>query len=84
MSDGAALQIEHSVEVAVSATSAWSFWTDVRNWCDPPARFVVDGPFASGTRGRTLMPGREPLEWTIRRVLSGDRRPSRRSWRERP
>ena len=71
MSDGAALQIEHSVEVAVSATFAWSFWTDVTNWSDPPARFVVDGPFASGTRGRTLMPGREPLEWTIRRVLSG-------------
>jgi hypothetical protein len=67
----AALQIEHSVEAAVSAAAAWSFWTDVTNWSDPPARFIVDGVFASGTRGRTLMPGHDPLLWTIRRVRPG-------------
>ena len=48
---------EHSVEAHVSAAFAWSFWTDIRNWDDPPARFMLDGPFADGSRGTTRIAG---------------------------
>ena len=64
-------QLEHSVEADVSPAFAWSYWTDVTHWDDPPARFALDGPFADGARGTTSMPGREPLPWTIRDVRPG-------------
>jgi hypothetical protein len=66
-----AWHLEHSVEAEVSASFAWDFWTDVRNWDDPPARFELDGPFAAGSRGRTLIPDREPLHWRIGEVRCG-------------
>jgi hypothetical protein len=68
-----AWQLEHSVEAGVSSASAWSFWTDVGNWSDPPARFELDGPFAVGSSGRTLMPGQEAVLWRIGEVRSGSR-----------
>jgi hypothetical protein len=43
----------------------------VRNWDDPPAQFVLDGPFATGSQGTTLVPGQEPLRWRIRGVRPG-------------
>jgi hypothetical protein len=55
----------------VSPAFAWSFWTDVANWDDPPARFTLDGPFADGSIGTTLMPGSDPLQWRIRDVRPG-------------
>ncbi len=67
-----AWHLEHSIEVGVSAAFAWSFWTDVNNWNDPPAQFELDGPFAVGSRGRTSIPGREPLHWRISEMRSGD------------
>jgi hypothetical protein len=63
--------LEHSVDAAVSPAFAWSFWTDVANWDDPPAQFALDGPFADGSQGTTRLPGREPLRWRIRDVQSG-------------
>jgi len=63
--------LEHSVEAAVSAATAWRFWTDVTNWDDPPARFVLDGPFAEGSHGTTVLPGQPPLRWRICRVRPG-------------
>jgi hypothetical protein len=68
---GVAWLLEHSVEADVSATFAWTFWTDVTNWDDPPARFVLDGPFAPGSVGMTLLPGQDPLRWRIQEVQSG-------------
>jgi hypothetical protein len=68
---GKALKLEHSVEVEVSPAFAWSFMTDVTNWDDPPAQFVLDGPFAVGSQGTTVLPGQEPLHWTIREVRLG-------------
>jgi len=68
-----AWHLEYSVEVEVSASLAWTFWTDIRNWDDPPAHFEIDGPFAVGARGKTLIPDREPLRWRIREVRSGER-----------
>jgi len=55
----------------VSARFAWRFWTDVRNWDDPPAQFMLDGPFADGSRGTTVLPGQAPSRWCIRDVRSG-------------
>jgi polyketide cyclase/dehydrase/lipid transport protein len=64
------LQLEHSVEVEVSPEFAWKYRTDIANWNDPPATFALDGPFVCGARGTTLLPGQEPLHWSIREVRS--------------
>lgn len=64
----AAWEIVHSVETTASPAFAWNFWTDVRNWDDPPAKFELDGPFATGSRGTTRLPGQEPLRWFIAEV----------------
>ena len=66
-----AWQLEHSVETDASRSFAWSFMTDPRNWDDPPAQFVLDGPFAAGSQGTTLMPDHEPVRWRIRHVRPG-------------
>jgi hypothetical protein len=63
-----AWEIEHSVETDASQTVAWSFWTNVANWSDPPAEFELDGPFAFGSCGTTRMPGQPPMHWIIREV----------------
>jgi hypothetical protein len=66
-----ACELEHSVEADVSPSFAWNWRTDVKNWDDPPAHFQLDGPFASGSWGTTLLPGQEPLRWHIRDVRPG-------------
>ena len=68
MTTTAAWEITHSVVTDASPVFAWQFWTDVANWDDPPARFQLDAPFASGSRGLTHLPGQEPLHWLIRDV----------------
>jgi len=62
------LQLEHSVEINVSPAFVWKYRTNIANWNDPPAIFVLDGPFAAGTRGRTHMPDQAPWHWLIREV----------------
>jgi hypothetical protein len=66
-----AYQLEESVEAEVSPLFAWSWRTDIKNWDDPPAQFQLDGPFASGSWGTTLLPGQDPLRWHIRDVRPG-------------
>ena len=66
--NGIALQLEHSIEAEVSPEFAWKYRTDIATWNDPPARFVLDGPFIAGARGTTLLPGQEPLHWSISEV----------------
>jgi len=61
-----AFQLEHSVEAEVSLAFAWSWRTDIKNWDDPPAQFQLDGPFARGSWGTTLLPGQKPFRWQIR------------------
>jgi hypothetical protein len=63
-----AWEIGHSVEADVTAAFAWTYWTNVANWDDPPASFKLDGSFAAGSRGTTLMPGAEPRYWRVREV----------------
>jgi hypothetical protein len=60
--------LEHSVETEVKPEFAWQYRTNIANWSDPPARFVLDGPFIAGSRGTTLLPGQQPLHWSIREV----------------
>jgi hypothetical protein len=69
--DGIACQLEHSVEADVSLSFAWKWRTDVTTWHDPPAQFQLDGPFASGSWGTTVLPGQSPLRWQIRDVQPG-------------
>jgi hypothetical protein len=66
-----ALQLEQSVEADVSPAFAWRFRTDVATWIDPPAQFVLDGPFVPGAQGTTVLPGQEPRHWWIRDVHPG-------------
>jgi len=63
-------EFAHSVECAVPREVAWGYWTNAENWDDPPARFEFDGPFAAGTRLKTILPERE-LESVIRQVVEG-------------
>jgi hypothetical protein len=67
-----ALRLEHSVETKVSPAFAWTFRTNVANWNDPPATFALEGAFAAGARGRTMVPGREPVHWRIAAVRPGE------------
>ena len=62
---------QQSVDVHVPLAFAWGYMTDIRNWNDPPAEFVLDGPFVAGARGTTSMPGRPPVFWTIDTVDPG-------------
>jgi hypothetical protein len=48
---------EYSIECNTSRQFAWSYWTNISNWNDPPARFELDGPFAIGSRLTTTLPG---------------------------
>jgi len=66
-----AVVLEHAIDVDVSPAFAWSFRTDVATWDDPPATFILDGPFADGTPGRTLMPGQPASSWWVRDVRPG-------------
>ena len=60
--------LEHAEVTTAGRDFVWKYWTDVSHWTDPPARFLLDGPFASGARGTTLLPDREPVAWVIRNV----------------
>jgi hypothetical protein len=62
---------EYSVESDVSPKFAWGYWTDVRNWADPPARFTLEGPFSAGSKGVTVIPGQDPIHWTIEAIEPG-------------
>jgi hypothetical protein len=64
-----AWETTHSVETNASPDFAWHYWTTVGNWDDPPARFELDAPFATGSHGVTHLPGQEPLRWLIREVI---------------
>ena len=64
-------QLEHSVETDATRMFAWTYWTDVTTWDDPPATFALDGPFAPGSHLITTMPGREPIRTLIRDVGDG-------------
>ncbi len=51
-----AWEFQHSVECNASRQFAWSYWTNIANWNDPPASFHLDGPFEVGSRLTTILP----------------------------
>jgi hypothetical protein len=63
-------QFEYSIDCHASLQFAWSYWTNVSNWNDPPAEIELEGPFAPGSRLTTRVPGREPLHSVIRSVTA--------------
>jgi hypothetical protein len=62
-----AWSFEHSTECDAPAEFAWAYWTDVQNWrLDADVESMeIDGPFASGTRGRTFSKSSGRVEWQI-------------------
>ena len=66
-----AWQFQHSVDCNLPRQFAWSYWTNIANWNDPPASFHLDGPFNIGSRLTTSLPG-QTLHSVIR-DLKADR-----------
>lgn len=64
---------EHSIDCAVTAEFAWSFWTNVGNWVlDADIESVeIDGPFSAGTRGVTNSKRSGRVEWRIVEIQAG-------------
>src|SRR5436305_7799141 len=63
----AAWTFEHSVECDATVEFAWTYWTHVPNWrLDTDVESVeIDGPFATGTRGRTHSKSSGVVNWEI-------------------
>jgi hypothetical protein len=63
----------HSIDCAVTAAFAWSYWTDVRNWVlDADVESVeIDGPFSAGARGFTDSKSCGRVEWRVAEVQAG-------------
>ena len=59
---------EYSVESDATPHFAWTYWTNVANWVDPPATFQLEGSFAPGSRLTTTIPGQEQWHSIIREV----------------
>ena len=57
MATAPAWSFEHSVECNAHRQFAWAYWTDIANWKDGPATFELDGPFDSGSRLTSILPG---------------------------
>lgn len=67
-----AWEMTHAVEADADVEFAWRYWSDVGNWDDPPAKFVLEGEFVAGTRGVTHTPGQPSITWFIREVTPGE------------
>jgi hypothetical protein len=65
------LVVSHSIDVDVDQMFAWAFWTNITNWDDPPATFTLNGPFAAGSTGKTLIPGSPSIDWTVLHAHDG-------------
>jgi hypothetical protein len=67
-----AWMFQHSVDCNAPRQFAWSHWTDIANWNEPPASFHLDGPFEGGSRLTTSLPG-QTFHSVIREVVNGSR-----------
>jgi hypothetical protein len=63
---------QYSIACNAPRQFAWSHWTNVANWNDPPASFKLDGPFDIGGRLTTSLPS-QTLHSVIREVVNGSR-----------
>jgi hypothetical protein len=64
---GPVWQFRHSVNCLAPRDFVWRYWTNVANWNDPPASFLIEGPFAPGSKITTNLPG-QTLHSVIRQV----------------
>jgi hypothetical protein len=64
--------LQHAVDVAAPRPFVWAWRSDISTWHDPPARFELDGPFGSGSQGRTIMPGQPELRWMLTDVCMSE------------
>jgi hypothetical protein len=68
-------EFEHSVFTHANRMTAWHYWSDIRNHArmEPAViRNELDGPFATGTIGRTITHD-HTQEWELTEVLDGER-----------
>ena len=71
----AAWEFEHSIYTNARRKDAWDYWSDMRNHAsmEPGVeRIELDGPFATGTRGRTIATAFQQ-EWELTEVIDGRR-----------
>ncbi len=65
-------ELSHSVEADVAQDVAWAWWTTVDNWRrhegDAVESITLDGPFETGARGETRMPGQPARTWRLAEV----------------
>jgi hypothetical protein len=68
-------EFKHSIFTVTNRKKAWDFWADMSNHAkmEPGIkRIELDGPFASGTKGRTII-GEFTQEWKLTEVSEGKR-----------
>lgn len=68
-------EFEHSIVTIANRKDAWAYWSDVRSHAkmEPGVeRIELDGPFETGTTGRTVMET-FTQEWTLTDVAEGER-----------
>lgn len=53
---GPAWEFQHTVDCNTTRQFAWSYWTNIANWNDPPASFDLDGAFDVESRLTTTLP----------------------------
>ena len=66
---------EHSIFTVATRPDAWAYWTAMDNHAkmEPGVqRIELDGPFATGTTGRTIAEG-FTQEWQLDDVIEGER-----------
>jgi hypothetical protein len=71
MSD-AAWETSFAVETDADLEFAWNYWSNVKNWDDPPARFELEGAFADGAHGATWVGEQLTMHWVVRDVKAGE------------
>lgn len=65
---------EHSIFTIAGREDAWAYWSDLRNHeAEPGVESIeLDGPFETGTTGRTVATG-FTQEWELSEVVEGRR-----------
>jgi hypothetical protein len=65
-------EMRYAAEADADLEFAWNYWSNVRNWDDPPARFELEGAFADGARGSTWVGEELTMHWVVRNVKAGE------------
>jgi uncharacterized protein YndB with AHSA1/START domain len=65
-------ELRHSVIADADRQTVWEFISNIENLArlegDAVESMTLDGPFQTGTRGATKMPGQEPMHWRLAEV----------------